>query len=82
MAEWLTEQSRTAKERRRHDGDPEGEVRSTESRATLQRQWSKKKSKRRRAFGEVAEWLTEQSKTAKERRRHDGDPEGEVRSTE
>jgi len=30
----------------------------------------------------VAEWLTEQSKTAKERRRYDGDPEGEVQSTE
>jgi hypothetical protein len=30
----------------------------------------------------VAEWLTEQSKTVKERRRHDGDPKGEVQSTE
>jgi hypothetical protein len=30
----------------------------------------------------VAEWLTDQSMTAKERRRHDGDPEGEVHSTE
>jgi hypothetical protein len=30
----------------------------------------------------VAEWLTEQSKTAKDRRRHGGDPKGEVRSTE
>jgi hypothetical protein len=30
VAEWLTEQSRTAKERRRYDGDPKGEVQSTE----------------------------------------------------
>jgi hypothetical protein len=30
----------------------------------------------------VAEWLTEQSKTAKDRRRYDGDPKGEVQSTE
>jgi hypothetical protein len=30
----------------------------------------------------VAELLTEQSKTAKERRRLDGDPKGEVQSTE
>ena len=33
-------------------------------------------------LGEAIEWLTEQSRTAKERRRHDGDPEGEVQSTE
>jgi hypothetical protein len=30
----------------------------------------------------VAEWLSEQSKTARERRRYGGDPKGEVRSTE
>jgi hypothetical protein len=30
----------------------------------------------------VAESLTEQSNTAKERRRHDGGPKGEVQSTE
>jgi len=33
-------------------------------------------------YGEVAEWLTERSKTAKERRRYDGDPEGEAQSAE
>jgi hypothetical protein len=33
-------------------------------------------------YGEAAEWLTERSKTAKERRRHDGDPEGEAQSAE
>jgi hypothetical protein len=30
----------------------------------------------------VAEWLTEQAVTAKERRRYDGDPKGEVQRTE
>ena len=33
-------------------------------------------------FGEVAEWLTEQSKIAKERPSHEGDPKGETRSVE
>jgi hypothetical protein len=33
-------------------------------------------------FGEVAEWLTEQSKIAKERPRHEGDPKGETHSVE
>jgi len=33
-------------------------------------------------FGEVAEWLTEQSKIAKERPSHEGDPKGETHSVE
>jgi hypothetical protein len=33
-------------------------------------------------FGELAEWLTEQSKIAKERPSHEGDPKGETRSVE
>ena len=39
-------------------------------------------SRVRTEFGEVAEWLTEQTQSAKERRRHDADPEGEERSDE
>ena len=53
MAEWLTEQSRTAKERRRHDGDPEGEVRSTESRATGER---RRDSRKRRNKENLEKW--------------------------
>jgi len=33
-------------------------------------------------IGEVAEWLTERSQIAKERRRHDGDPKGEAHRAE
>jgi hypothetical protein len=46
------------------------------------RQESERKALVTVLHGEVAEWLTERTQSAKERRRNDGDPKGEERSDE
>ena len=80
VADRAVEDCEGAPEARRRPG---GARRKAPSNAPRERQRQTAKVERLTTeYGEVAEWLTERSKTAKERRRHDGDPEGEAQSAE